>query len=320
MGFTASSFERDLRQIVKTPPFEVVPLDLFMCYRLLLGRLPEWGNYDEFAKHTSIESMDGMVGGVLRSEECRKRWGTESLELPEVPVMAELNGLRLWFYLSDRIVGWGAITGTYEADLVAAIRGAIRPGTTCCDVGANLGYFALLMAQLGANVYAFEPFPKNLSLLDRNVRDNQLPGKIFVHPVAASEAARKTLLCVDEQDSNYVGGFVPHNPEASRGFRSFEIQSRRIDDVVPASVRIDCVKMDIEGSEPMALRGMERILRHDRPAVFFEFNPFAIEKHAGEPPQKIVHWLTSLGYRITHLDGTSWSYSYELKNLVARPA
>src|SRR6266487_3972549 len=61
----------------------------------------------------------------------------------------------------------------YEPEVAAKLKELLRPGMTFCDVGANLGVFALYAARLvgpGGQVFAFEPIPNNYRVLEQNLR------------------------------------------------------------------------------------------------------------------------------------------------------
>ncbi len=292
-----------------------------MCHRLLFGRRSGFDSMRQFREIVDIADVRNLVYGILRSEEFRNYWETVGMQLPEVPVMAEVNGLKIWFYLSDRIVGWTAAQGAYESDLAGAIRDFVQPGMVCCDLGANLGYFSLLMAQAGTKVYAFEPFQKCFDLLERNVLANGYADRIKFFRAAVMDKAGTSTLCVDHNQSDYVAMFVPTAPDSAAPFRQLSIETVVLDDVIPATEKVGCIKMDIEGAEPLALRGMSRILQRDRPRIFFEFNPLCIERHSGVKPEELLTTLRDHGYKITALDGQPWSYdgSLQVPNLVAHP-
>jgi hypothetical protein len=65
-------------------------------------------------------------------------------------------------YIRDETDCWGLIqNGVYEPEETELIKKLVKPNDVCIDVGANVGYFTVLMAKLGAYVYAFEPEPSN---------------------------------------------------------------------------------------------------------------------------------------------------------------
>jgi FkbM family methyltransferase len=143
---------------------------------------------------------------------------------------------------------------------------------TVLDVGANIGSYTLLAAKrVGpeGRVYAFEPDPRTRASLERNVRDNRFANVIVV-PCAASDSPGSMPLYQSE-----TAGYSSLHPQAGDdgGVGTTVVEGVRIDDVVPEG-RADVVKMDVEGHEPLAFRGMERIAANSpRLRLFLEFNP-----------------------------------------------
>ncbi len=312
------------------------PLDLFFCYRLLLQRFPEFSDLDMFESRTGITDLAGLVKQFLDAEEFQKRWDVNRIDLPEVPVICETRlGFRLFFYMSDRVVGWSVVRGAYESQLTAALQSAIKPGMVCCDLGANIGFFTLLMSKFagsGGLVYAFEPFPKNFDLLQKSIAENKF-ANIRAFPYAVHEKESAGKLFVDRaSQSDYVAMFVaePTSPACTDGFDGLDIRQVRLDDVVRSDCRVGCIKMDIEGSELYAARGMSRILEQDRPLVFFEFNPYCLKKINGLNPNELLRVFGNYGYKVTDIGDyggpltrdfvyDAENAEYQVSNLVAIP-
>ena len=79
------------------------------------------------------------------------------------------------------------VDGYWELAVTRYIGGRVKPGMACADIGANLGYFSVLMGDLvgpTGQLTAFEPFAPNIALLERNLRLNGLEGWCKVAPVA----------------------------------------------------------------------------------------------------------------------------------------
>ena len=67
--------------------------------------------------------------------------------------------------------------GAREPEQKFIIESTLKPGMVAFDLGANLGYYTVMMARLAGErgrVYAVEPFPDNFRLLGENVRRNRL--------------------------------------------------------------------------------------------------------------------------------------------------
>src|SRR5262245_2100269 len=90
----------------------------------------------------------------------------------------KVNGYRLLLDADDPGLSRELLDrGTREPEQRFIVERLLRPGLVAFDLGANLGYYTVMMAKLvgqrGA-VYAVEPFPDSFRLLDENIRRNRL--------------------------------------------------------------------------------------------------------------------------------------------------
>jgi len=123
---------------------------------------------------------------------------------------------------------------------------AISAGSVVLDVGANIGLYTLIAAKSGATVYAIVPDPSNAQLLRNHVALNGFTNQVAVIEMAAADSPLQAQLFRNESNcggSTLIGksGGIP-------------VEARTIDSL--GITRIDVCKMDIEGSEIRALRGM----------------------------------------------------------------
>jgi FkbM family methyltransferase len=166
----------------------------------------------------------------------------------------------------------------------------VQPGQVTLDLGANHGYYTVLLADLvGAQgkVHAFEPNPRLAELLDQNVAVNGFWHIAEVHAAAVGEASGGTLPFVvplrDPKNGYMVqaGQPVPTNLDASR-FATHEVPIVSLDEAVPD--RADFVKIDVEGAEEAVWRGMQRLIaRSPGIGILMEFNP-----HRCRAPQAVL--------------------------------
>src|SRR2546426_7239159 len=194
-------------------------------------------------------------------------------------------------------VVWQASTelalGTYEAVVAEALRQQLRPGDLCLDVGAHMGYHAVLMARLVGKegmVVAFEPFPNSFEVLRKNTAMNGL-ANVKIEPMALADrdGILSLTFTADEE--------LSMTPSAS----GYAVQGRAATVAVPACSldsylaklgRVpNFIQIDVEGAEMSVLRGSEATLRRDRPKLL-------IEVHGWETGarQEISRFLSGLGY------------------------
>lgn len=159
---------------------------------------------------------------------------------------------RLLFLAGERLVA--------ERHLLAELA---RPGMRVADVGANLGYYALLLARRvgpAGRVDCFEPEPSNRALLEKSV---QGLAQVRVHPIALGAGEATVAL------EPGINGLI-----SERG--SLPVPLRRLDDVLGPDVdplKVDLLKIDVDGYEGQVLAGCREILEQARPAIFLELHP-----------------------------------------------
>jgi FkbM family methyltransferase len=142
------------------------------------------------------------------------------------------------------------------------VRRLLRPGMRAVDVGANIGYYLLLIESVvgsGGSVACFEPEPENLRELQRNVGANGL-GNVRVFAAA-----------VGAENGNASMRTGINAAVAGQGEGDFTVPLLRLDSALDGPV--DFVKIDVEGYEGQVLAGARRLLREHRPVLLVEIHP-----------------------------------------------
>lgn len=179
------------------------------------------------------------------------------------------------------------VTAPYEPAVVAAVRSVLRPGMTCVDAGAHIGYMTLLMAQevgKGGWVFAFEPSPVNCERLRTNIALNDIENTTVVQAFVSSTNGTAAL--------GTGGSSFEHRLDANSA-RPPTVESVALERYF-ADQRVDFVKLDVEGADELAVEGMRGILNRDKPTIL-------VEDH-GAPTVAAKGILASLGYRFTEID------------------
>lgn len=152
----------------------------------------------------------------------------------------------------------------------------LNPSSNCIDLGANHGSHSLWMSEVCPNgkIYAFEPQPKVFQALSLNsILNGRL--NIQLYNLAASERTGRYIHVEQaKRDQNLI------NSGWSRVQFDYEIQHSvtvALDDL--QLEKISLIKMDIQGSELSAIKGMTELLRRDRPFLFFEVEDIHLKVH-----------------------------------------
>jgi FkbM family methyltransferase len=161
-------------------------------------------------------------------------------------------GLYLWNY-----------PDYYEKEEIEAFCSFIKPGSVVLDAGANFGLYTILAAKRGARVFAIEPDPRNAAMLRSNIGLNGMEKQVTIFEIAATEREMEVSLYRSERNSG-------ESNILEKGALAGKIQGRTIDSLnLPP---VDVCKMDIEGSEFMALQGMRSTLeRSPNIKLFVEY-------------------------------------------------
>src|SRR5438067_5173048 len=184
---------------------------------------------------------------------------------------------RLWCYRPDIL-----LRGDFqEFDTILWLRQVVRPGDCVLDVGANVGQMTLeaaLLAGPTGRVFAIEPGPGNVRLLQRHLEANGLADRVEVIPAAcAAVHGQEIVLNVWGDQPDVVGsGHTTrpvHEPGYNTGIRvpTVSVDGRCRDRGLKPAV----IKIDVEGAEIEVLRGAQQTLRECRPLVRIGFHPFA---------------------------------------------
>jgi FkbM family methyltransferase len=165
------------------------------------------------------------------------------------------------------------LDGYWEMWLTEALAAAVRPGMTVLDIGANLGYFSLLMAErVGASgrVLAFEPNPAVAARLRRNISVNGFDEWAAAHPWALSDKDGAEVLLVVPEGEPKNAHIVPAG-HCAPGPGAHPMLTRRLDSF-PEALCADVIKIDADTAEEAIWRGMVGLFDMRRSmTVFLEF-------------------------------------------------
>lgn len=173
--------------------------------------------------------------------------------------------------------------------------GVIKKRDTVLDIGANIGYYALIEAQLvgtGGTVYAIEPVAGNYRMLKNNVRLNGL-ANVSTYQLAFGDrnehaeifVSNKSNLCAMNKDA--VGGEV-------LGVQ--DVQMMTVDQFLVGKKPPSLVRMDVEGFEYEIIKGMEQTLK-GKPNILLELHaqPSYLEP---EKLDELLQILEDCQYRV----------------------
>jgi len=203
----------------------------------------------------------------------------------------------------DPVAAWFADHDWIDEPVQRAFLELVRPGSRVLDLGCHLGTFSLAASALGADVLAVDAAPAHVELVRRAAHRNGFDGLRVVHAAVA-----------DEHVAGIEGpGVVPFIVRSIHGHvHTSDQPAEEAIEVPVASVDqllefvgwddVDVVKMDIEGSEVAALRGMRQLFDCGaRPAMVLESNTSMLEFFDSSVVE-LRSALTERGYELLLID------------------
>jgi FkbM family methyltransferase len=200
------------------------------------------------------------------------------------------------------------LDGFWESWITIAMARILKPGWYCVDIGANHGYYTLIMAdavESTGHVLAIEPNPHLAEMLQLTVEVNGFQGHTKVLQKAVSDTvSRQTDLVVPR----HRGLDATLCREATAADDVIEVETVTLDQLTADWPRVDLVKIDAEGAEESIWSGMRQTLeRHQDITVIMEMQ---CARYAN--PQAFVREILRQGFPLRHID-----YDATIKNLTA---
>jgi len=186
------------------------------------------------------------------------------------------------------------LLGLYEKDTTRLFKKIIRPGMTVVDIGAHIGCYTRLSAKLvgpAGRVLAFEPEPENFQFLVKNTV-NLKNVKLFNLAVSDQDGE---IAFYKVKNSTGCHSVVPQQQAETMRVRAVSLDAFLADQKIE---RIDIIKIDIEGGEPLAFKGMNNLLRNaGRLGLVTEFSLSALQS-ANIAPEIFLEQLRSYGFKL----------------------
>lgn len=194
------------------------------------------------------------------------------------------------------------VCGSFEPNEFAFLDRALEPGMVFIDVGANDGYYTLFAARrVGASgrVVAVEPSSRERTHLERNLARNGIDNVTTVPAAlgAATGHADLHLAHGVHTGHNTLGSFAHDDVVPARNER---VRLETLDAVVSrlGLVRVDVVKIDVEGAEAGVIAGAKTVLTTIRPVLMMELNDSALRAQGSSEAALLDTLRGELGYEI----------------------
>lgn len=222
---------------------------------------------------------------------------------PSGIVKISCQGHTLYINADDTGVAPSLLTkGAYEPFETQLLLEYLDTGMCYVNVGANIGYYAVLAArsvgETGA-VYAFEPEPHNVELLRKNVFVN---GYSFVEVVESAVGDREGTIELFLDESNRGNPSLgAGNVKGNAGSVSVPVIPLDVYLEKHGSPKVDVLQMDTQGSEGLVLAGAQKLLEQAHLTILMEFWPYGL-REIGTDPRELLGMLTSHGFEVLRIN------------------
>lgn len=236
----------------------------------------------------ALLSLDDLSRQDRWSVERQSRYRSRSAYIGNNTAICRVMG-RYKLYVATDDIGFGShmlLDGIWEPWVTAFMARFLKPGMFVADVGANHGYFTVLMADIvGAHgrVVAFEPHPNTVNLLRQSLAVNGFGGRVDVVDCAVSDQDGASL-------TFHMPAGEPKNARlidrAYDGLTTVTVRSTTLTTALADWPKLDFVKIDVEGAEEAVLRGGSSLIERTKPALLLEYNALRCQS-----PDELLTWL-----------------------------
>jgi len=215
---------------------------------------------------------------------------------PKKDIFVNVHGYKMYANTLDRITAlylWKF--SALESLETKLIRKLVKKNMVIFDIGANIGYYTLIFADMvGGNgkVYAFEPDPSNYRLLLKNLKANGCDNVITIKKAISDKVGEINFFFSEE----HRGDHRIYDPGDGR--KLLRVKTTVLDEFVRDKIQPDIIKIDIEGGEFLAFLGMDKTIKSNKGLIIVcEFWPSALKK-CGASPQKFLNKIEDYGFKI----------------------
>lgn len=188
--------------------------------------------------------------------------------------------------------------GYYEKEFTEAVHELVKPGFVALDVGANMGYYTVMMASLvgpAGKVIAFEPIKEPVYYLKESLQLNDFNNTQLFDTCLGDTSGE---ISFDRTSCRLNVSNKKVQLEMVVSIRPFDEMASEI-----GVSKVDLAKIDVEGAEFNVLRGMKNTLQKHGPHLLIEIHPAMIQEF-GASAEEMLSFLSEMGYKTKPLDQT----------------
>jgi FkbM family methyltransferase len=232
----------------------------------------------------------------------KQLWWEQNFGSPKTKPFRVRRNLALTLY-ADSVLCRVIDTQPFELQELLFIEAYLRPGDIFVDVGANIGLFTLIAADVVGNagcVHCFEPSKKTFERLNENISRNRLKNVIARNLALSSESGSQELfVSTDGHDAwNSLAGNLRGNGGVKETVSVTMLDKYLSDNIIAPTL----IKIDVEGWEKNVIQGGDLTLRRvGAPDLLVEFTESNC-RVAGGSGKELFQTISGLGYKLYHLE------------------
>lgn len=216
----------------------------------------------------------------------------------------DVQGSRMFLHTRNNSVARSLFTrGIHEPTETRVFCDAAARSTAVIDIGANIGYYALMAARLGKKTYAFEPSGQSFSLLARSIAANNYSNLQAMNKAVSYKAGKeKFFFSSSDCAGNSLSG---KNIDFTKGDSESEVETVTLDDFFGSRLKNEkvLVKIDVQGAEGSVIGGATRFLKENNVMLIMEFWPYGIKNIGRDDPKGILLKLKNeFGFHFKSID------------------
>jgi len=196
----------------------------------------------------------------------------------------------------------------YEKDTTALFKKIIKPDMIIVDIGAHIGYYSRIFSKLTKErgvVYAFEPDSDNYKLLKFNAKNVKI----------LNEALSDKTGSISFYKSNNTGC---HSLVAQNSVKEVTtVPTQTLDNFIQRNkiAKIDLIKIDVEGGEPIVFAGCGNIFQQSSLMVVMEFTPANFKKSGLSPFFFLNNLQKQYGFSLYEIGSNGKIKNIQIENL-----
>jgi FkbM family methyltransferase len=192
------------------------------------------------------------------------------------------------------------LSGIYDTETFVELKKHLKPSDIVYDLGANEGYYSIVASKIigeKGTVYAFEPMPENISLLENHIKINSLKNIVVVPKAVSNKLDDLVFTNTNDRAGNT---YINSSPKFNESDVRFSVKATTLDHFcfVEKNKLPSLIKIDVEGAEYDVLCGAEKVIKESKPIIIVATHDF----HVKGVKDKCINLLVSYGYKYHKLN------------------